>query len=178
MGLATVWAIIERHGGMIEFKSKEGLGTTFSIYLPATAERPTAAKASTVKAGIEGGDETILVAEDDAMVCNLTVKILERAGYQVIVARDGAEAIDLFERFTEEIALAILDVVMPRKGGREVYESIKARRPDVPVLFHSGYSYEAIGRDHLPEGEYHLIQKPYQPQDLLQRVHHLIRARV
>ena len=174
LGLATAYAVIERHEGMIELESEEGVGTSLRIYLPAADRREQAATAPEVELSARGGQETILVAEDDAVVRNLTVQVLGRAGYRLLVAKDGAEAIDLFLRHAREVSLAILDVIMPRKGGREVYDAIRARRPDVPVLFHSGYNDEAIGKDKLPLDGYHLIQKPYRPQELLHQVRMLI----
>lgn len=176
LGLATAYAIIERHGGMIELESEEGGGTTFRIFLPASRKPEEERQNPEAVAAGRGGGEWVLVAEDDNLVRNLTVQILQRAGYRLLVAADGAEAIDLFMRHMDEISLAVVDVVMPRMGGREVHDAIKARRPDIPVLFHSGYSFESIGVEQLPESDYHLIQKPYRPKQLLDKVSELLRG--
>jgi len=174
LGLATVYAIAERHGGAVILTSDVGLGTRFDVYLPVTdAVAITGEPAVPVLPQI-GGDETILLAEDDPLVRKLAVKILENAGYHLIIARDGEEAIRLFDRSSSQIALAILDVVMPRKSGREVYETITAARPELPVLFSSGYSYTAFERERLPNEDVVLVQKPYSPQRLLQLVRELL----
>ena len=177
LGLAVVYAIVERHEGMIELESEVGRGTNFRIFLPASQAEPTEAATPETKIApeVKGGSETILVAEDDPVVRDLTMQILERAGYRLIVAKDGAEASDLFVRHAQEIDLVILDVIMPKKSGREVHDIVKEFRPELPVLFHSGYSYDVIGKEHLPEDVYHLIQKPYLPRDLLHQIRLLLR---
>lgn len=177
LGLATVYAIVERQGGMIRFESAPACGTTFRVYFPA-AEAPPAASADDARdADGAGGSETILLAEDDESVRKLAATVLERAGYRLVLARDGDEALRLFEQHAETIDLAIVDVVMPRKSGREVHDAVRAARPGVPVLFTSGYSRGAIEASRLPAGGSQLLQKPYSPGALLREVRQALDAR-
>ena len=112
----------------------------------------------------------ILLAEDDEMVLKLSNAILTRAGYTVLTAVDGEEAIGVFNAHTDLIDLAILDVVMPKLGGRAVFEQIRAKRPKLRVLFSSGYSMNAIHTNFVLDEGLTLIQKPYQRADLLRKI--------
>ena len=118
----------------------------------------------------ESGDpaaRTILVADDEEMVRKLAVTVLKMAGYTTLVACDGQEACELFEQHVDEIDLAFLDVVMPRKDGKAVYEAIVAVRPELPVIFASGYGQSALEGGRLSGSEVSMIQKPYTPSSLL-----------
>ena len=174
LGLATVYAIVKRHGGYIDFSSEEGQGTTFRIYLPATEESTTSEEESAIAEPIIGGNETILLAEDDELVRNLAVHILETGGYNTIAARDGEEAIDLFDKHEAEIDMALLDVVMPKKNGRAVYDRIKASKPNLPVAFSTGYGHNILETGSLPKEGYEMISKPCSPNTLLQKVREIL----
>lgn len=123
-----------------------------------------------------GGSETVLVAEDDAQVRGLASRALANAGYRVLVARDGGEAVRLFEDHREAVDLCVLDLVMPKVSGRAAWLEIRRLRPDVPVLFASGYSEDSVFEDGAPEGA-ELIAKPYQPAELLARVRTILGRR-
>ena len=173
LGLSTVYGIIKQHDGRIQAYSEVGKGTMFKIYLPAV-ERLAAEVSSSVRGPAVGGTETILVAEDDETVRKLSIQTLERAGYTVLDAVDGGEAMRLFKAHVDEIALVVLDVVMPGLGGREVHDRIKKSHPGVRVLFSSGYSHNAIHTRFVLDEGLQLIQKPYSPDDLIRRVREVL----
>ncbi|HHF52180.1 MAG TPA: response regulator, partial [Candidatus Aminicenantes bacterium] len=113
---------------------------------------------------------TILVAEDDPAVRKMTVSVIEEAGYAVLSARNGEEALEILNRNADAISLVLLDVVMPGKNGHEVWEEIRKRCPGLPVLFSSGYSKNAIHTNFILHEGLKLIQKPYGPEKLLKSI--------
>lgn len=169
LGLSTVYGIVKQHEGLIDVTSSVGEGTTFRIYLPLTTDGP-----SDGREGFElpasGGAETILVAEDETPLRQLVARILRKAGYSVIVATDGAEAIDVIQRRWQEIDLALLDAVMPKASGPEVRRVISDLAPKIPVIYSSGYSSETLTIRFGIDDSAHLISKPYKPADLLTMV--------
>ncbi|MFW6146462.1 MAG: ATP-binding protein [Planctomycetota bacterium] len=169
LGLSTVYGLIKQHRGLVEVESQVGKGTTFTIYLP-RVERPAAAEGPSATGEVRGGHETILLAEDDPMVLPLACDMLERAGYTVLTAADGEEAVRVFEANADAINLAVLDMVMPRLSGQAAYERMKRRRQDLPVIFASGYSPTELPADVRTARGVALLQKPYTHTDLLQRV--------
>lgn len=173
LGLAIVYGIINQHGGAINVSSELGQGTTFELYLPLVSDSSTEVAAAPRRAP-QRGNETVLLAEDDRTVRELTGKVLRNAGYHVLEATDGEEAIELFRRHTSSIDLLISDVVMPKKSGREVYEAVTAMRPDVKVLFTSGYPADIVrGKGILDEG-LNFASKPIRPQELLDKVREVL----
>jgi signal transduction histidine kinase/ABC-type amino acid transport substrate-binding protein/ActR/RegA family two-component response regulator len=168
IGLATVYGIVKQHDGMIGAYSEPGKGSLFKVYLPMTEQ-----KAARVGARLEGaavgGTETILLAEDDELVRELAHKMLSRAGYTVLVAVDGEEAVEVF-RAAPKVDLLLLDVIMPRLGGHDALDRIRAIRPDVPALFSSGYSENAIHTNFVLHEGLALVQKPYSSDELLRAV--------
>jgi len=175
LGLATVYGLVKQHDGFIHVYSEMGQGTTFKIYLP-VVERSASAVGSKIVGPTPRGTETILLAEDDATVRNLTRSILKHAGYTLLLAADGEEAWELFDRHADDIDLVILDVMMPKMGGRAVYERIRQTHPDTRVLFASGYSMNAIHTNFVLDQGVSLIQKPYQRDDLLRKVRQVLDA--
>ena len=177
LGLATVYAIVRQHGGFINLYSEIGLGTTFRFYLPA-AEVAVAPESAPVVAdlkALQGHGETILVAEDDEQVLSVADRVLLQAGYRVLVAKHGDEALAVHEAHSGPIHLAILDVVMPHRNGRLTYDELHRRDPSLPVIFATGYSYH-----HLQDGlieETQVLRKPYTPHELLERVRAAIDGR-
>jgi two-component system cell cycle sensor histidine kinase/response regulator CckA len=168
LGLATVYGIVERHGGMTHILSEPGRGTAVEVYIPA-GERLAAEAPAPRAEEVRGGSETLLVAEDQKEVRAVVVKLLRQAGYDVIEACDGEEALALFREHAQRIALLVLDVVMPRLGGPEACARIRAIAPDTRVLFTSGYT-EAHGvkAGSLDAGP--LLPKPYETHELLRAV--------
>jgi len=175
LGLATVHAIVQQHGGVISVRSTLGKGTVFDVYFP-LAERPAAAPEQVIPGPVCGGTETILFAEDDEALRDLGVRILERAGYTVLSAADGEEAVQLFESHAPEISLALLDVVMPKLGGRQVYDRIRAFRPDIRVLFSTGYIPDPEQTRFIRDKELQVLQKPSSPQVLLRKIREMLNA--
>ena len=169
LGLSIVYGIIKQHEGYIIVTSEPGKGTTFAIYLPLIAQKKQDEVAE-IAAPPSGGNETILLAEDDQDVRNLTQLILHDFGYHVITAVDGQDALDKFSRHAGEIDLLILDVIMPRKSGKEVYDAVKAARPDLPVLFVSGYTSDILNRRGIFEEGLQFMSKPITPNDLIRKI--------
>ena len=169
LGLSTVFGIVRQHDGMIHVYSEVGVGTTFRIYLP-MIENSEAASDDLILEAPPGGTETILLAEDDEAVLDLAKRLLVKAGYTVLCACDGEEAIRVFDERTDEIGLALLDVVMPKLGGGAVFEHIRGKRPQIPVLFASGYSTEAVHTNFVLDEGVQRIQKPYRSDDLLRKI--------
>jgi PAS domain S-box-containing protein len=169
LGLSTVYGAVRQHEGMVNVYSEVGQGSTFKIYLP-QCERKANTVGTMINRSVGGGTETILVAEDDEPVRKLAEKVLERVGYTVLVARDGREAVEIFEERGGEIDLVLLDVVMPGMGGREAYECMRSMQPDLRALFVSGYSENAIHTNFVLDEHLSLVQKPYAPDTLLRAV--------
>ena len=150
LGLAVVYGIVRQHDGMIDVASAPGQGTRFTMHLPAI-EHVVPAVVEPARGDVSGGRETILVAEDEDALRRLTERLLTGLGYNVIVAADGAEALELFAARRDEIDMLLLDIVMPRKGGRDVYAAVRGEGNEVPVVFMTGYSADvaphALGAD-------------------------------
>ncbi len=168
-----MYGLVKQHDGFVRVCSELGKGSVFQVYLPLTRrEAPAAVRRA--EEPVAGGTETILLAEDDEMVRRLTKAVLERAGYTVLTASNGEETLAVFDEHAAAIDLLLLDVMMPRLGGRATYERIRQQRPDVRVLFASGYSMNAIHTDFVLDEGLHLIQKPARRNDLLRKVREVL----
>ncbi|MDD2338218.1 MAG: PAS domain S-box protein [Geobacteraceae bacterium] len=177
LGLAIVYGIIKQHNGYINVDSEPGIGTTFKIYLPVVT-----ADTETVElfemAVPRNGSETVLLAEDDPTVRGLTKSVLEEFGYLVIEAVDGADAIEKFRLNEEVIQLLILDVMMPKKNGKETYKEIKKIQPGIKALFMSGYTDDILGSAGVLEDNVNFISKPFTQNVLLQKTREVLEKRV
>lgn len=169
LGLSMVYGIVKQHSGMISVYSEVNKGTTFKVYLP-HSERAAEHVGSKIEGEVPHGTETILVVEDDEAVRGLTRSVLEAAGYKVIEAGDGREALQHFRKYQGEIQLALLDVVMPGMGGREAYKEMLKINPALKALFASGYSENAIHTNFVLDDGLALLKKPYSRDDLLRAI--------
>jgi PAS domain S-box-containing protein len=174
LGLAMVYGIIKQHEGFINVYSEPGKGTAFRIYLPLIKTEAAVEHLVTAAEYPKGGTETILVAEDDVSVRNLTLLVLEQMGYTVITANDGEDAVKKFMQNKDRIQLLLFDIIMPNKNGREAYEEIKKIKPDILALFASGYSPDMLRVKELVDEDAVLVYKPLSPQNLLKKVREVL----
>lgn len=171
LGLSTVYGIVKQHNGYIDVSSERGEGTVFSIYLPMV--ETVAEKEKELAADIQGGAETILVAEDDDIVRLLIKDVLTMQGYSVIEAEDGQDAVDKFKEHNA-IDLIILDSVMPRKNGRETDDEVRRIDPHIKTLFMSGYTRDIVLDKGIEDGKVDFIMKPILPDTLLTAVRQIL----
>jgi PAS domain S-box-containing protein len=180
LGLSTVYGIVKQSGGYIWVFSEPGKGTTFKIYLPRVAERAEsiAQVVSSEEAdATEPGTETILLAEDEANLRYLARQFLEKQGYKVIEAADGAVAMQIAVAHEGVIHLLLTDVIMPGMNGRELAQRISEIRPQTKVLYMSGYTENVIGHNGTLDAGVHLLQKPFTLRDLKSKVREVLDAR-
>jgi CheY-like chemotaxis protein len=172
LGLSTVFGIVQQSGGHIWVYSEEGKGASFKIYLPHTDESRRAGigdqRGLTPRSG--RGSETILLVEDEDQVRVLARDVLRRSGYDVIDAQNAAEALAIAERHTGRIHMLLTDVVMPKVGGPELARRLVPRRPDMKVLYMSGYTDDAIINHGIRESGIAFLEKPLTPHTLIQKV--------
>ncbi|MCL4490846.1 MAG: ATP-binding protein [Nitrospirae bacterium] len=173
LGLSIVYGIIKQHNGHINVYSELCKGTTFKIYLPLIRSKVAETQPITLSS-LEGGTETILVAEDDKEVRKLSKDVLECFGYKVIETGDGEDTINRFKENEDKIQLLVLDVIMPKKNGREVYEEIRKIRPDIKVLFMSGYTADIINSKGILEKGANFISKPVSSHEFLRKVREVL----
>ena len=174
LGLSTVYGIIKQTGGNIWVYSEPGQGTTFKVYVPAMPADAKVAATGIKKEDIPTGSETVLLVEDEDVVRGLAVKILEAAGYKVLEARRGEEAIKLCSETSKPIDLLLTDVVMPEISGKEVADRLNELRPDLKVLYMSGYTDEAIVHHGVLDSSVQFIQKPFTPAALARKVREVL----
>jgi CheY-like chemotaxis protein len=173
LGLSVVYGIIQQHEGAIHVYSEPNHGTVFKIYLPTVDTGVDAPTAGPVLASF-GGKETILVAEDDPMVRDIARRILEKAGYTVLLAADGDEALTMFAAHRQEISVVLLDAIMPKLSGHDAYQCIKHDCPEARIIFCSGYDPETAQSQFVADEELRLVQKPYDPGTLLRAVREVL----
>jgi CheY-like chemotaxis protein len=174
LGLATVHGLVAQHHGGVHIDSKVGRGTCVAVYLPAARD----AKPESVRVRAPDaprGAETILVAEDEPLVLELTRASLAAAGYTVLTATNGVEAIELAVSGAHQLSLAVLDVVMPQLGGEAVLRDLRKRIPGLPVIFATGHGWTALSNESVSE-RIAILQKPYGRAALLHKVREMLDA--
>jgi CheY-like chemotaxis protein len=172
LGLAIAYGIVKQHNGYINVSSEPGKGTTFNIYIPVTTtgKRTGESTAPLPSSPLHGGTETILLAEDDEALKKLTGTVLKTYGYRMIVAEDGEDAVRKFLEHKDQVQLVILDMIMPKKSGKEAYDEIRKINPAIKTLFVSGYTADKIQKEGVIEEGIELMLKPVSPRDLLRKV--------
>ncbi|MBT1070538.1 PAS domain-containing sensor histidine kinase [Pelotalea chapellei] len=174
LGLSMVYGIVKQHGGYIYVYSSPGEGATFRIYLPAVMGTHEALKEGAVQELPPSGNVTILVAEDEEPIRKLMKAILDKFGYKVILAVDGQDAVEKFRENQEEIKLVLMDVIMPRKNGKEASSEIAGIKKNTKFLFISGYGADIIRSRGDLEEDAELIMKPAEPGELLKKIKEML----
>ena len=176
LGLSTVTGIARQHGGWVEVESEFGCGTLFRVFLPLAPEAAVSASpASVVPPNISGGKEVVLLVEDEASVREYARTVLEMYGYRVLQAANGPEAVEVWKRHGERIVLLLTDLVLPDEmTGLELAEKLQAQRPELKVIFCSGYSTDQASAMLASHKNFSFLQKPYQPKTLGRLVREVI----
>ncbi|MEI6520880.1 MAG: ATP-binding protein [bacterium] len=174
LGLATVYGIVKKHNGYIKVDSAKNAGTTFNVYIPCQSDfSPIVSNVKTSSPAMiyKGqGRETILVVEDEVSVRKTVTAVLNHAGYIVLAAASPSEARDIFNKESDKIDMMLTDIIMPEENGVELYRSFSITKPNLPVVFMSGYS-DGLLHSNLQPGEtFQMLAKPFRPHDLLNRV--------
>jgi PAS domain S-box-containing protein len=175
LGLSVVYGVINNHSGFVRVDSEPGIGTTFSIYLPLQHVLEMISDSGVLHAGQRtSAAQTILLVEDEEMLRELGVTILEGEGYQVLAAKDGIEAVELFEANSDNIGLVVCDLGLPRLGGRDAFMKMKAQKPNVRAIVASGYLEPNMRSEMLKAGVIDTIQKPYDFHDMVAKIRSII----
>ncbi len=177
LGLAVVYGIVSNHNGYIEVHSEVGKGTTFTMYFPTIADNNLPV-VDTVRRSIPGGNETILLVEDEADLLVILQIILENHGYKILKAKDGEEAIRVYYERHNEIDLIITDMGLPKLGGLEEFIALKAISPNVKVIFASGFFDPAIRAQLIHEGGSAFVQKPYEASEILIKIREALDTKI
>jgi len=177
LGLSIVYGIVKQHNGDISVYSEPGKGTNFKVYLPLIDDTVKEKAKTRAEETAKGGDETILIGEDNNEVRSLAEEILSLAGYTVLSAVDGDDVLDKFQTGIDRVDLLLLDVVMPKKNGKEVYDLVSRVRPDIKVLFMSGYTANIIHKQGVLNEGINFIAKPLSPDLLLAKVRQVLSSR-
>jgi PAS domain S-box-containing protein len=175
LGLATVLGIVQQHEGFIRCYSEPGHGTTFKIYFPSLVSEEES-KETVIRTIPRGGSETILLVDDEEHIAELGKRILEKAGYTVLTAKDGRQALDLYTAHRDKISLVILDLIMPKMGGKQCLRELAKTNPSIKVIIASGYSANGHTKNALESGAKGFVNKPYDIRQVLEVVRGVLDA--
>lgn len=178
LGLATMYGVLRQHGGFVQVESKVGLGSTFRAYLPVSTTVVPTSQRTDDSGPIRGGSETVLIAEDHDALRELAVETLTSFGYNVLEAADGESALRVFQAHSDKIDLLLLDVVLPKLSGPDVYARILVVRPDISVIFATGYSADMALLQKAQQRGLPMLHKPYSPRALARKVRESIDQQV
>ncbi len=172
LGLASVYGIIKNHSGIVNVYSEKGEGTTFNIYLPATDAVITEGREPSYD--VLSGNETILLVDDEEMIITIGRELLEKLGYNVMCAKSGSEALEIYQNNREKIDLVILDMIMPHMSGGATYDGLKSVDNNVKVLLSSGYSLNGHAASIIKKGCNGFIQKPFGMKEISQKIREIL----
>ncbi len=174
LGLSVVYGIVRAHGGFLTVDSAPGQGSRFDLYLPLVERAAIAKEEAATARPIRGSGELILLADDEPVLLDLEEKVLRMHGYRVLKARNGREAVKLYEAHRQEIALLVLDALMPELTGIEAARCIRAQDTTTRILLTTGYNPEESGLKEIRVENVHVLQKPYTPQEFLEAIQHIL----
>jgi CheY-like chemotaxis protein len=173
LGLSTVYGIAQQSGGSVSVYSEPGHGTAFKIFLPrVTGKKPVAE--TKIEKAVPPGTETVLLVEDEESVRQMAQEILQLSGYSVLDACNGSEAVKVSEQHKGLIDIMVTDVVMPLLGGRELAEKLTLTRPEMRVLYMSGYTDDAIVRHGVLDGRASFLEKPFTPDAFTRKIREVL----
>ncbi len=166
LGLSMVYGAVKTHHGFVEVESEKGKGSSFHMYIPLLESKDIAAEPEQRQQAVQGRGELILLADDEQIVREVIAEVLESMGYRVIMAADGLEAFEIFKAHEQEISIALLDIIMPHLGGAQLAGQIRALKPELPVIFLTGYDKEHAlrGKDAMENSR--MFTKPVNFDDL------------
>jgi CheY-like chemotaxis protein len=172
LGLSSVYGTVKGHGGYVDVSSREGMGSTFTVHLPASHRRIRNEKPDSSRVSM--GHETVLLVDDEEVILDVGSRMMEVLGYRVLAARGGKEALEIYRKDPAAVDVVVLDMIMPDMGGGETFDWLKQIHPGVKVLLSSGYSVDGQAKEILNRGCSGFIQKPFHIQDLTEELRRIL----
>jgi len=173
LGLASAYGIIKNHNGLITVYSEKGRGSTFHLYMPAGDQAVSREKPADEK--IQNGNETILLVDDEDIVIDVGKELLEELGYTVLIAKNGHDAVTIYQTHQHAIDLVIFDMIMPQMNGGELYDRLKTINPEISTILSSGYSIDGQAESIMQKGCDGFIQKPFNLRQIAGKIKEILR---